>query len=55
MRSLPSLDRGVCKYIPEVLLKTGVCLIIHIILLLGVTALEIFENRNWRIKNRVRN
>ena len=44
---------GDMQYIPEVLLKTGACLIIHIILLLGVTALEIFENRNWRIKNRV--
>lgn len=44
---------GDMQYIPEVLLKTGICLIIHIILLLGVTALEIFENRNWRIKNRV--
>ena len=44
---------GDMQYIPEVLIKTGVCLVIHTILLLGVTALEHIENRNWRIKNRV--
>lgn len=44
---------GDMQYIPEVLTKTGVCLVIHTILLLGVTALEHIENRNWRIKNRV--
>ena len=42
---------GDMQYIPEVLIKTGVCLVIHTILLLGVTALEHIENRNWRIKN----
>ena len=29
---------GDMQYIPEVLIKTGVCLVIHTILLLGVTA-----------------
>lgn len=44
---------GDMQYIPEVLTKTGACLVIHTILLLGVTALEHIEDRNWRIKNRV--
>ena len=39
---------GDMQYIPEVLTKTGVCLVIHTILLLGVTVLEHIENRNWR-------
>ena len=36
---------GDMQYIPEVLTKTGACLVIHTILLLGVTALEHIEER----------
>ena len=39
---------GDMQYIPEVLTKTGVCLVIHTILLLGVTALEHTENKIGR-------